>query len=64
MTPERIRKLRHALGDTQAEFAARLGVSVRAVAGWELGEHEPLPLAVQAMEALAAAKAKRRRAGG
>ena len=35
---------RHKLGFTQAAAARRWGVSPRALAGWELGEHAPLPI--------------------
>lgn len=41
MTPDTIRRLRAALGETQPEFARRLSVSVRAVARWEAGEDIP-----------------------
>lgn len=37
MTPERIKGLRQALGRTQAEFAADLGLKLRAVTYWEAG---------------------------
>ena len=37
-TGEKIRALRMSLGDTQAGFAARFGVTKRAVIGWEAGQ--------------------------
>lgn len=37
MSPERIKALRQALGRTQAEFAADLGLKLRAVTYWEAG---------------------------
>jgi DNA-binding XRE family transcriptional regulator len=41
LTPERIRKIRLALGLTAAEFAARLGVSEDCVWKWERGNRHP-----------------------
>lgn len=61
MAPTRIRQLRRALGDTQEQFAKRLGVSVRSVAGWEAGSHRPLPMALKAIEALKPKPKRRRR---
>src|SRR2546425_526067 len=43
MTGEEIRKLRRALGLTQQEFAAKLGVSFAAVNRWEKGRNAPQP---------------------
>jgi transcriptional regulator with XRE-family HTH domain len=40
----RLINARHKLGLTQAAAARRWGVSPRALAGWELGEHAPLPI--------------------
>jgi transcriptional regulator with XRE-family HTH domain len=37
----RIRALREGLGDTQQEFAERLGVTKQAVSSWENGETAP-----------------------
>lgn len=39
--PAGIRAIRLLLADTQAEFAARLGVSKRAVESWEGGQRIP-----------------------
>lgn len=50
MTPRQIRRLRKDLGDTQEQFAARLGVSVRSVAGWEAGTNRPSPMALKLLE--------------
>lgn len=36
-----VRNLRFSLGMTQAEFAARYGVSQRSVSAWESGERQP-----------------------
>ena len=55
MTPGNIRKLRKALGETQPEFAARLGLgSLSAVSRWENGHTRPHPVHRRAMERLAA----------
>ncbi len=40
-TPQRIKALRLRLGLTQAQAAARVGVTRRAWAGWEGGEVTP-----------------------
>ncbi len=52
---------RHAVGCTQAEFAALLGVSVRTLQEWEQGRREPtgaartlLQIAIKSPEALRA----------
>lgn len=37
MTPDEIRDTRRALGVTQSQFAALLGVSMQSVAAWEQG---------------------------
>ena len=38
MTKEQLRKRRKRMGITQAELAARLGVTVTTVARWEIGD--------------------------
>jgi transcriptional regulator with XRE-family HTH domain len=38
---ENLQRLREAAGFTQASFAAKLGVSIRTVQGWEQGKREP-----------------------
>ncbi len=40
-TADRVKAIRFRLGLTQAEFAARLGVHLRTVQGWELGDSSP-----------------------
>ncbi len=55
--------LRRRYEDTQEEFAKRLGVSVRAVAGWESGNHEPSNMALRLLDE-AARKAPRPKKGG
>lgn len=40
-TPAHLRWLRHALCETQREFAKRLDVSFRTVQSWELGTRHP-----------------------
>jgi len=54
-------RARHAVGCTQAEFAALLGVSVRTLQEWEQGRREPtgaartlLRIAIKSPEALRA----------
>ncbi len=42
MTPERIKAIRKALGERQAEFAKRIGVSVATIKHWETGYPVPL----------------------
>jgi len=41
LTPEVIKKLRHDLDHTQAEMAAKLGVTVQAYQNWEAGKTIP-----------------------
>ncbi|MBW4661070.1 MAG: helix-turn-helix domain-containing protein [Drouetiella hepatica Uher 2000/2452] len=50
---ERIRELRQALGLTQEQLAARLGVSFPTVNRWENKHAKPSPLAMEKIEALA-----------
>lgn len=51
--PERTAKtLRAALGLTQEQFAARLGVTVSTVNRWENGKGRPSPLAQRRIEEL------------
>ena len=40
---EEIKSIRAALGLTQTEFGAKLGVTWRAVARWEAGDRTPSP---------------------
>lgn len=49
-----LRALRRRLGLTQEDLAARLGVCVGSVNRWELGRVPPSPLAMRAIERLAA----------
>jgi DNA-binding transcriptional regulator YiaG len=53
MTPQRIRQLREALGDTQAAFARRLRVAKSTVHYWETGAHPPNGPTVLYLEAMA-----------
>ena len=41
-TPNRVKRIRVALGETQAEFADRLSVSPDMVHRWETGKAEPM----------------------
>ena len=50
MTPKQVRRLRLDLGETQEQFAARLGVSKRALCGWEAGTNRPSPMAMKLLE--------------
>ena len=40
MTPEEFRAMRHALGLTQTEFGNELGLGMRAIRRYELGERK------------------------
>jgi transcriptional regulator with XRE-family HTH domain len=54
MTAEKIRQLRKAMGLTQHQFAAKLGVSFAAVNRWEKGRNTPQPdrlLRIQELQA-------------
>ena len=67
MTPVQLRRIRKALGFTQAQLAAELGVGRVTVTRWELGDRRISELAARllrriAAEARAASKEKRRRA--
>lgn len=46
MTPAQIRKLRQSLGETQPEFANRIGCSKGLVSLWENGLRTPSPMAM------------------
>jgi len=47
-----VKKLREALGLTQEQFAARVGVTLATVNRWENGRAKPQPLALKTLEAL------------
>lgn len=49
-----IRRLRLALGMTQAAFAHRLGVSAVSVCGWESGRHRPVGMSLRRLHAVRA----------
>ncbi len=51
-TADRIAALRKQLGDTQEDFAARVGVTFVSVNCWEKGHSKPSKLATQALERL------------
>lgn len=40
-TAEKIKELRNSLGETQSEFAERLGVTIWTVRSWEQGKNPP-----------------------
>lgn len=61
MTPEAVQSLRTALGLTEKEFAERLGVTVRAVYYWELGQRKPSGTAVRLMERMTNASSRARK---
>lgn len=42
-----VKRLRLALGLTQAAFARRLGVSAVSVSGWERGRHRPVGMSLK-----------------
>ena len=50
--PKMIRKLRTALGLTQEQFAAKIGVTVSTANRWENGKGTPSPLAMLRIEEL------------
>lgn len=50
MSPKQIKLLRKALGLTQVQFAAKIGVSFATVNRWEMGRTKPSPLAIREME--------------
>lgn len=52
MTPERIKSLRHALGENTATFGQRFHRSGRSVENWEQGRRRPDGLAIEAMKKL------------
>lgn len=58
-TPGYILSLREALGLTQVEFGARLGVDSMTVSRWERGAVRPGPAAVKALERLRRAAGRR-----
>ncbi len=41
-TPQRIKRIRVLLGDSQGEFAKRIGVNINMVSRWETGQAEPM----------------------
>ncbi len=45
MTPRQIKTLRARLGETQPQFAQRLGVSLQTVKSWEGGQRNPSGMA-------------------
>ena len=47
-----IRKLRTALGLTQEQFAAKIGVTYSTINRWENNKAKPSPLALQRIEKL------------
>lgn len=50
--PESIRELREALGLTQEQFAAKIGMTTSTINRWENGRGVPSPLALKQLEAL------------
>ena len=56
-TPQRVKHIRIMLGETQAQFAKRLGVSGDMVHRWEVGKSEPMrgPILKALLDAEAAA---------
>ncbi|WP_420636572.1 helicase-related protein [Candidatus Palauibacter sp.] len=48
--PGRVRRLRHDLNLSQAQFAKRLGVSVITIHRWETGQSSPRPLGMRRIE--------------
>lgn len=52
MTPQEIRDLRKRLGWTQGQLAEFFDVTTQAVSKWELGQSQPDPFKVAALEQL------------
>ncbi|MFA6132841.1 MAG: helix-turn-helix transcriptional regulator [Phycisphaerae bacterium] len=50
--PRMIRELRKAMGLTQEQFAAKVGVTFSTVNRWESGKSLPSPLALRRIEEL------------
>lgn len=50
--PKMIRELRSALGLTQEQFAAKVGVTFSTVNRWENGKGKPSPLAMKVITKL------------
>lgn len=50
--PKRLRKLRDKLDLTQAEMAAKIGVSLRTYVYWEAGKFQPLKVWLQQIDRL------------
>ena len=50
--PKMVRELRAALGLTQEQFAAKIGVTVATVNRWENDKGKPYPLAMRQLEKL------------
>ena len=49
---EVVKDLRKAIGLTQEQFAAKIGVTVSTVNRWEKGRSRPQPLAMKQIDAL------------
>ncbi len=50
--PKTVKKLRTAMGFTQEQFAAKIGVTFSTVNRWENGKGKPSPLAMKQIEEL------------
>lgn len=57
-TPKKIRDLRLSYGETQKQFALRMGVSVTSVAWWEQGRSTPTGSAAKLLDRLREDKEK------
>ena len=60
MTGSELKEARHKLGLTQPALAASLGVNLRTLVGWELGNRNGRPAAVPVAVALAVEALKER----
>lgn len=56
--PARIKRLRKELGETQEEFANRLGVRQGTVSDWENGKHIPRRMAVRFLDQIASSHSR------
>lgn len=59
---EEIREIRFALGLTQEQFAAKLGVTFPTINRWENKKTKPSPLAIQKLQKLVLALKRKKQA--
>lgn len=57
---QHVREIRHEMGLTQEQFAAKLGVSFPTVNRWENKKTKPSPLAIQKLQKLVSSRKKKK----